>query len=171
VDGNDFLLWQRQIGRTGPSLRADADGDRAVGGADLAVWGAAFGATGTNGAAVRRDVMAPLPSMVDQTPAPTPLAASAMERVIAEAVTWLGDPTTHEARAAASKRREFNVGKFVDRTTPFASSTIIAQGLPVTAARPHVRSCEQFAANPSQAPEDLRWFAVLDGAFDAMAHA
>jgi ELWxxDGT repeat protein len=38
VTGSDFLLWQRQLGSTGPGLSADGNRDGIVNHADLAPW-------------------------------------------------------------------------------------------------------------------------------------
>jgi hypothetical protein len=44
VDGNDFLIWQRNLGRTSASqAQGDANNDQVVNGADLAVWKGSFG--------------------------------------------------------------------------------------------------------------------------------
>ncbi|MBA4107100.1 MAG: hypothetical protein C0485_15250 [Pirellula sp.] len=47
VDGFDFLLWQRNFGKTGTATQShgSADGDGDVDGADLAEWKASFGQT------------------------------------------------------------------------------------------------------------------------------
>jgi hypothetical protein len=46
VDGNDFLLWQRQFGATVPAgTGADGNGNGLVDAADLSLWKAQFGAT------------------------------------------------------------------------------------------------------------------------------
>jgi hypothetical protein len=46
VDGNDFLIWQRNlnVGTTQP--QGDANGDHAVNADDLALWRDAFGQSG-----------------------------------------------------------------------------------------------------------------------------
>jgi hypothetical protein len=46
VDGNDFLAWQRGLGRTAPNgaiAHGDADGDHDVDAADLGVWKGEYG--------------------------------------------------------------------------------------------------------------------------------
>jgi len=45
VDGNDFLIWQRNLGRagTGTPTLGDANGDTNVDSADLAAWKSQFG--------------------------------------------------------------------------------------------------------------------------------
>ena len=46
VDGNDFLIWQRNVGTLAPlgtQNNGDADGDADVDGADLAIWDNLFG--------------------------------------------------------------------------------------------------------------------------------
>jgi hypothetical protein len=46
VDGADFLAWQRGFGAANAGLSSgDADGDRTVGDADLAVWRSQFGSS------------------------------------------------------------------------------------------------------------------------------
>ena len=46
VDGNDFLLWQRQLGATVPNgTGADGSGNGLVDAADLALWRTQFGTT------------------------------------------------------------------------------------------------------------------------------
>jgi subtilisin family serine protease len=46
VDGNDFLAWQRNVGKTSGATQAqgDANGDGKVSGSDLASWKQSFGA-------------------------------------------------------------------------------------------------------------------------------
>lgn len=46
VDGNDFLVWQRNFGTTGDAVLEDGDanGDGVVNGSDLAVWAERFAA-------------------------------------------------------------------------------------------------------------------------------
>jgi hypothetical protein len=44
VDGNDFLIWQRNLGTGNSNLTGDANGDGAVNGADLVVIRSQFGA-------------------------------------------------------------------------------------------------------------------------------
>ncbi len=47
VDGNDFLAWQRGLGKTNAQLSdGDGNGDGVVDGADLAAWRTAFGSQG-----------------------------------------------------------------------------------------------------------------------------
>jgi hypothetical protein len=47
TDGNDFLLWQRQLGTNIPAnTGADGDGNGMVNGADLTLWKGAYGQTG-----------------------------------------------------------------------------------------------------------------------------
>jgi hypothetical protein len=45
VDGNDFLIWQRNVGRVGTGTHAlgDANNDTNVNAADLAIWKTGFG--------------------------------------------------------------------------------------------------------------------------------
>jgi endonuclease/exonuclease/phosphatase family metal-dependent hydrolase len=43
VDGADFQLWQRNLGRTGVGLAGDANRDHVVNGADRTLWSAQFG--------------------------------------------------------------------------------------------------------------------------------
>jgi hypothetical protein len=44
ADGNDFLIWQRNVGATGVNrLSGDISGNGSVGGEDLAAWQAAYG--------------------------------------------------------------------------------------------------------------------------------
>ncbi len=38
VDGNDFLIWQRNFGSSGPALPADGNADGSVDAADYTVW-------------------------------------------------------------------------------------------------------------------------------------
>jgi hypothetical protein len=52
-DGSDFLIWQRNVGRTGTGLpgNGDANADGSVNAADLAVWRTKFGTAATTAAA------------------------------------------------------------------------------------------------------------------------
>lgn len=43
VDGNDFLIWQRNFGSAGTPTTGDANGDLAVNGLDLDLWKTQFG--------------------------------------------------------------------------------------------------------------------------------
>ena len=47
VSGSDFLIWQRNVGRTSGvgNTTGDANGDNLVNGADLAIWQAQYGST------------------------------------------------------------------------------------------------------------------------------
>jgi hypothetical protein len=48
VDGNDFLIWQRGFGLSGPAVplaAGNADGDLDIDAADLAIWVSQFGTT------------------------------------------------------------------------------------------------------------------------------
>ncbi len=53
VDANDFMVWQRNLGKTSGATQAqgDANGDGAVDAADLAAWRSQYGATITEAAA------------------------------------------------------------------------------------------------------------------------
>ena len=52
VDGNDFLLWQRGVGKPNPTLAdGDANDDNVVNGDDLAIWESEFGMPQTVAAA------------------------------------------------------------------------------------------------------------------------
>jgi hypothetical protein len=48
VDGNDFLVWQRNLGPNGTPATGDADGNGAVDGADLTIWREQFGGAGAS---------------------------------------------------------------------------------------------------------------------------
>jgi lysozyme len=53
VDGGDYLTWQKWNGSTGAAAtfaRGDANGDRKINAADLAVWSAGFGQPPASGA-------------------------------------------------------------------------------------------------------------------------
>lgn len=52
VDGNDFLIWQRNYGTAGDNSQGNANGDGAIDGADLAIWRSQFGSGGSATAAV-----------------------------------------------------------------------------------------------------------------------
>jgi hypothetical protein len=52
VDGNDFLIWQRNVGDGTTQAEGDANGDDVVDGADLAAWEGAFGSATANAASV-----------------------------------------------------------------------------------------------------------------------
>ncbi|HYO25668.1 MAG TPA: lamin tail domain-containing protein, partial [Lacipirellulaceae bacterium] len=53
VNGNDFVVWQRQLGSRSPALLGpDGSGNREVDAADLTVWSGSFGATEHVAAAV-----------------------------------------------------------------------------------------------------------------------
>jgi hypothetical protein len=45
VEGSDWMIWQQQLGSTGPNLSADGDDDGDVDGADLTVHTAHYGNT------------------------------------------------------------------------------------------------------------------------------
>ena len=51
VDGNDFLIWQRNFGTAGDNSQGNANGDGAIDGADLAIWRGQFGSGGSAGVA------------------------------------------------------------------------------------------------------------------------
>jgi GH25 family lysozyme M1 (1,4-beta-N-acetylmuramidase) len=54
VDGDDFLEWQRNVGRTGSAatfVRGNADGDADVDAADLAIWQNQYAAAASSNAA------------------------------------------------------------------------------------------------------------------------
>jgi hypothetical protein len=64
VDGADFILWQRGVGRTAPRAHqadGDADRDGDVDGADLAAWKTQHGAAPVAAAAVTLEGLAPAP--------------------------------------------------------------------------------------------------------------
>jgi len=61
-DGNDFLVWQRQLGTAvTPSTGADGDGNGQVDGVDLAVWQGNFGSSGFAALASQSGTTAPVP--------------------------------------------------------------------------------------------------------------
>jgi hypothetical protein len=51
VDGDDFLVWQRNLGVGTTNLTGDADGDGSVNAVDLAIWKAQFAVGSAAGAA------------------------------------------------------------------------------------------------------------------------
>jgi hypothetical protein len=59
VDGDDFLVWQRQLGST-TELAADGNDDGVVDQADLAVWKSHFGQG--SGSAVASNAAVPEPA-------------------------------------------------------------------------------------------------------------
>lgn len=81
VDGNDFLIWQRNVGTGTTNTQGNADGDSDVDGDDLLEWEGAFGSATANTAPV---------------PEPATLALAAMGAL---AVTGL-----HSRRSARSRR-------------------------------------------------------------------
>jgi hypothetical protein len=48
IDGNDFLVWQRNLGSGTTLAQGDADGNGTVNAADLAIWRTQFGNTGAS---------------------------------------------------------------------------------------------------------------------------
>jgi hypothetical protein len=57
VDGADFLVWQRQLGQSGPGLAADGDGSGAIDAADLRFWETHLGQLGVGGLDVRANAV------------------------------------------------------------------------------------------------------------------
>jgi hypothetical protein len=50
VDGNDFLIWQRNVGKTGGNGQGDADGNGQINGADYQAWRTRYGMPMAEGA-------------------------------------------------------------------------------------------------------------------------
>lgn len=61
VDGNDFLVWQRELGTSGSAINADGSGNGSVDASDLAVWRGNFGAAAALGAATSETTRIPEP--------------------------------------------------------------------------------------------------------------
>jgi predicted outer membrane repeat protein len=91
VDGNDFLAWQRNFGKTG-AIKADGDanGDGNVNAADLTAWKSGYGSVAASAAASTSATVSSTAALLaeeEAAPAPTPslAASSASDDVLASA--------------------------------------------------------------------------------------
>jgi hypothetical protein len=113
IDGNDFLMWQRGVGRSrfAVILDGDADRDRDVDGGDLALLRANFGARRTATASFEATAapMVTLATPPVAAAAATPLPTSALSPVTADAAL------AYELATSATLPRKMPRSKFIRR--------------------------------------------------------
>jgi ELWxxDGT repeat protein len=99
VTGGDFLLWQRQLGATGPGLSADANRDGIVNEADLAPWRESASSIVR---AIAAPVMAAPKDEAEKAPTASPALTSTAAADLALAQFEFARPASRP-RAAASR--------------------------------------------------------------------
>lgn len=146
IDGADFLLWQRALGRpVTPGSAADADGDGVVTGADLAFWTDNY--NGGGGAAA--SVVAP--SIDDDTDAVDAALASLDAASLTGPLAYAASPGASggQRRRATSlplvPRQEFAKLHVASRVLALAATRMAWEQAPATADAPDANRLDSIS--------------------------